>query len=100
MPQGTAQRPYGAQVRGPLTDRQREVLTWIAAGKSAREIAIILGITKRTVYEHARATIQKGDPARRPQHLHCAHQVAENRRLRSDVGLGGSLNSRSSIAIN
>ncbi len=41
-----------------LTPREREVLTWVARGKAAREIAVILGITKRTVDEHM-ATIRR-----------------------------------------
>jgi DNA-binding CsgD family transcriptional regulator len=32
-----------------LTPRQREILSWAAQGKSAKEIAEILGITPRTV---------------------------------------------------
>lgn len=33
----------------PITPREREVLRWSAAGKSYWEIAVILGITERTV---------------------------------------------------
>jgi DNA-binding CsgD family transcriptional regulator len=32
-----------------LTGREREVLTWTAAGKSSWEISVILGVTERTV---------------------------------------------------
>ena len=42
-----------------LTAREREVLTWVAQGKSAREIAKILRITKRTVDEHVRSAVRK-----------------------------------------
>jgi LuxR family transcriptional regulator, quorum-sensing system regulator BjaR1 len=35
-----------------LTDREREVLTWIAAGKVAEDVACILGISKFTVERH------------------------------------------------
>lgn len=36
----------------PLTRREREVLTWLAAGKTDREIAAILGASPRTVQKH------------------------------------------------
>jgi LuxR family quorum sensing-dependent transcriptional regulator len=42
-----------------LTAREREVMTWVAQGKSAREIAKILHITKRTVDEHVHSTVRK-----------------------------------------
>ena len=44
---------------GPLTEREREVLTWVAQGKSAWEIGEILHITKRTVDEHAASAYRK-----------------------------------------
>jgi LuxR family transcriptional regulator, quorum-sensing system regulator BjaR1 len=34
-------------------------MTWVAQGKSAREIAKILHITKRTVDEHVHSTVRK-----------------------------------------
>ena len=42
-----------------LTPREREVLAWSAEGKSAAEIAEILGIGKRTVDGHADNAIRK-----------------------------------------
>ena len=36
----------------PLTDREREVLTWAAVGKSHVEIAEILHVTERTITAH------------------------------------------------
>ncbi len=35
-----------------LADREREVLTWSARGKTSSEIALILGLSKRTVDFH------------------------------------------------
>lgn len=42
-----------------LTKREIEVLGWVAQGKSAREIAEILKITKRTIDEHVRSAVKK-----------------------------------------
>ena len=36
----------------PITPREREVLTWVGAGKSDRQIADILGMSNRTVQKH------------------------------------------------
>jgi LuxR family quorum sensing-dependent transcriptional regulator len=45
------------QPKSVLTNRQREVLTWAAAGKSAWEMGEILGISSRTVEEHAQQAL-------------------------------------------
>ena len=42
-----------------LTPREREVLGWVAQGKSAGEIAEILHIVKRTVDEHVQTAVRK-----------------------------------------
>jgi LuxR family quorum sensing-dependent transcriptional regulator len=42
-----------------LTPREREVLSWVAQGKSAAQIAEILHIAKRTVDEHVQTTVRK-----------------------------------------
>jgi DNA-binding CsgD family transcriptional regulator len=42
-----------------LTPREREVLTWVARGKSASDIGKILRIAKRTVDEHAQSAVRK-----------------------------------------
>jgi LuxR family quorum sensing-dependent transcriptional regulator len=56
--------------RPSLTAREREVLTWVAHGKSASEIAAILKIAKRTVDEHVRTARGKLNASSR------AHAVA------------------------
>jgi len=42
-----------------LSPRQKEVLYWICEGKRDREIALILGISYRTVTVHVRAILGK-----------------------------------------
>jgi DNA-binding CsgD family transcriptional regulator len=61
----TSRSNTGASARGArakprvLTSREAEVLTWVARGKSAREIGEILLITKRTVDEHVHTAARK-----------------------------------------
>ena len=43
------------------------MLTWVARGKSAWEIAKILGIAKRTVDEHVQSATQKLGAVNRTQ---------------------------------
>jgi LuxR family transcriptional regulator, quorum-sensing system regulator BjaR1 len=43
----------------PLTEREREVLTWAAAGKSGWDISELLSIARRTVYEHTQTATRK-----------------------------------------
>jgi DNA-binding CsgD family transcriptional regulator len=50
------ERPATARPRlsstAPLTPREREVLEWVAAGKTDRDVAAIVGISPRTVHKH------------------------------------------------
>lgn len=48
-----------------LTDRQREVVIWVANGKSDKEIGRILGISEDTVGEHIRTIGQRYGVRRR-----------------------------------
>jgi DNA-binding CsgD family transcriptional regulator len=48
-----------------LTRREQEVLTWVARGKTGKEIAQILHISKRTVDEHTQAVARKLGAANR-----------------------------------
>jgi LuxR family quorum sensing-dependent transcriptional regulator len=50
-----------------LTPREREVLTWIASGKTAWEIGEILHISKRTVEEYLAKAAHKLNATNRPQ---------------------------------
>jgi DNA-binding CsgD family transcriptional regulator len=42
-----------------LTPREKEVLHWLAQGKRDREIAIILGISHKTVGKHVEHILTK-----------------------------------------
>ena len=59
-----------ASSKAQLTPREREILTWVAHGKCAWEIGIILSIAKRTVDEHVHAANRKLGTSNR------AHAVA------------------------
>jgi LuxR family quorum sensing-dependent transcriptional regulator len=52
-------------VHTPLTDREREILQWVAAGKSDDEIADILSIVTTTVTSHVENAKRKLDAFRR-----------------------------------
>lgn len=43
----------------PLTAREREVLRWVAAGKTDRDVAAILSISPRTVHKHLQRIYDK-----------------------------------------
>lgn len=56
--------PSAAQPERPivsLTEREREVLGWIALGKTAQESATILGLSKRTIETHIYSAARKLD---------------------------------------
>src|SRR5262245_7293329 len=52
-------------VRTPLTPREREIMQWVAAGKTDEEIADILSIGTTTVTSHVEHAKQKLDAFRR-----------------------------------
>jgi DNA-binding CsgD family transcriptional regulator len=45
-------RALNEQGAPPLTRRQSEIMHWVTEGKRDREIAIILGLSPRTVEKH------------------------------------------------
>jgi DNA-binding CsgD family transcriptional regulator len=55
----TRETPAGAWDTAPLTPREREVLDWVAAGKTNRDIATILGASPRTVEKHLERIYEK-----------------------------------------
>jgi LuxR family quorum sensing-dependent transcriptional regulator len=60
-----------------LTPREREVLTWAAAGKSAWETATILSISEKTVIHHLDHIRRKLDAANTTQAVVVALQAGE-----------------------
>jgi len=51
--------PQARKDRQPLTARERECLLWAYEGKRSTEIAILMGITERTVHAHLEQAGQK-----------------------------------------
>lgn len=60
---------YAGMPGGPslLSEREREVLRWVANGKTDWEIGEILAISKETSFAHVRNCCRKLDAATRPQ---------------------------------
>lgn len=50
-----------------LTEREREVLTWVGRGKTSAEIAVILGVSGRTVNFHCENAMKRLDVVNRTQ---------------------------------
>ena len=46
-----------------LTGRQREILSWIAAGKTRWEISEILGVSQETIKKHTAVILERLDVA-------------------------------------
>jgi FixJ family two-component response regulator len=77
------QKSEGA-LAGQLTDREREVLSWIVEGKLNKEVAYYLGITERTVKAHRASIMEKLGMV----------SVAELVRFADRVGLSGMAGDR------
>lgn len=58
-----------------LTPREKEVLALLAQGKSTRQVAAILGITKRTVDAHVQSAMTKIGAVNRAQAIAIAIDV-------------------------
>ncbi|MEM1083544.1 MAG: helix-turn-helix transcriptional regulator [Verrucomicrobiota bacterium] len=59
IPLPGAEQRSDAAVNAVLTKRQREIMEWIAEGKTSAEAAIILEISPRTVEKHLEAVFQR-----------------------------------------
>lgn len=54
-----------------ITDREKEIISWIAEGKTAPEIGMILGRSEHTIRTHTRRISEKLDV------MNCAQLVAK-----------------------
>lgn len=71
-----AQRVVGiAKPAANLTEREKEVLKWIACGKCADEVGEILNISRRTVEWHVGEAMQKLSAKTRTQAVVMAHRA-------------------------
>lgn len=48
-----------AAARSPISDRERECLSWVSEGKTTDEVALILGVSSNTVNSYVAHAIQK-----------------------------------------
>jgi DNA-binding CsgD family transcriptional regulator len=51
----------------PLTEREREILKWIAEGKTSADVGAILGLSQRTVEWHTNRAVEKLEAVNRIQ---------------------------------
>ena len=97
---GTSSAPAS---RGPLTDRQLEVLVEVARGRTNRGVGKVLGISERTVRNHLRTISKKLSTSDRtravvlsiergwiaipiePESTHAADEQAVEGRAQSDL---------------
>jgi DNA-binding NarL/FixJ family response regulator len=57
----------GPASQSHLTNREKEVLTWVGRGKTSAEIAIIFGVSERTVNFHCEQAMKRLDVVKRTQ---------------------------------
>jgi DNA-binding CsgD family transcriptional regulator len=59
QPASAGSHPSRAGATAPLTPRERDVIAWLAAGKTDRDIGAILGCSHRTVQKHLQRIYEK-----------------------------------------
>jgi DNA-binding CsgD family transcriptional regulator len=77
--------PLAKTLGDELTVREVEALTWVARGKTSAEIALILGLTKRTVDFHISNVCATLGVAKRVEAVAKA-AVSHIIEVRSDIG--------------
>ena len=78
----TALRGFPLEWQQTLTDREREVVTWVMRGRTNKEIAMQLAISEKTVKSHLRNIFPKLKVSRRTQ-LYGASQSVPHLTLRA-----------------
>lgn len=74
---------------GPsLTDREREVARWLAAGKTQWEISVILGLSEHTVDKHVRSLVRKLDASNTTQAV--AEAIRRREIMPAELSMAGS----------
>lgn len=56
---GLANRKPATASRNPISERERECLSWVSEGKTTDEVALILGVSSNTVNSYLAHAIQK-----------------------------------------
>ena len=72
LPQNVLESPAPVVTDGELTVRQRDVLRWLARGKSNKEIADALGMAENTVRVHVAAILKYLDVRNRAEAVFAA----------------------------
>ncbi|WP_333681947.1 LuxR C-terminal-related transcriptional regulator [Dyella sp.] len=65
MPRSSNSRFLEPSANARLSRREREILQWVAYGKTSYEISIIVGLSERTVNFHVAGAIAKLNAANR-----------------------------------
>jgi DNA-binding NarL/FixJ family response regulator len=76
---GDASEPFADAGLDELTPREREVLALLAAGRSTKQIALELGITRRTLGSHVHHILSKLEVSSRTQAVVLAHRAGLDR---------------------
>jgi DNA-binding NarL/FixJ family response regulator len=76
---GDAPEPFADAGLDDLTPREREVLALLAAGRSTKQIALELGITRRTLGSHVQHILSKLGVSSRTQAVVLAHRAGLDR---------------------
>ena len=75
LDEAAAERGFAPLITLGLTEREAEVLYWVAQGKTSPEIALILGMALKTVKKHLQRVFEKLGVETRTAAALCAAEV-------------------------